>query len=74
MLTAAEREEQIRMYNQQKQRLLDAGEERKNFMQQMERQRKQNEKLSEIEQVEPLYIIIVIYSSDYFSQFCLEPV
>ncbi|XP_065056282.1 cilia- and flagella-associated protein 45-like [Rhopilema esculentum] len=50
VLTAAEREEQIRMYNQQKQRLLDAGEERKNFMQQMERQRKQNEKLSEIEQ------------------------
>ena len=51
VLTAAEREEQYRLYKLEKQLLLDATEERKNFMQQMERQRRKNEKLSDIEQV-----------------------
>ena len=51
MLTAAEREERYRRYKEEKQTLLDAVEDRKNFMQEMERQRKENEKLSEIEQV-----------------------
>ena len=51
VLSAAEREEQYRLYKLEKQKLLDATEERKNFMQQMERQRRKNEKLSDIEQV-----------------------
>jgi len=50
VLTAAEREEQYQLYKLEKQKLLDATEERKNFMQQMERQRRKNEKLSDIEQ------------------------
>lgn len=50
VLTKAQREAQYQQFKQEKQQQLDAGEERKNFMHQMERQRQNNEKLSEIEQ------------------------
>lgn len=49
------KEEQLKVVEEAKQRkaeLMNACEERKNFMQTMELNRKENEKLSDLEQVE----------------------
>eukprot|EP00794_Sanderia_malayensis_P011169 gene11169-12343_t len=50
VLTKEQREARYRKIKEEKQKKLDAVEDRKNFMQDMENQRKENEKLSEIEQ------------------------
>ena len=51
VLTAAEKEAQRQRIKEEKKSLIDASEERKNHMQEMEMLRRENEKLSDLEQV-----------------------
>ena len=56
------KEEQLKVVEEAKKRkaeLMNACEERKNFMQTMELNRKENEKLSDLEQVEVVLELII---------------